>query len=79
MRISEILNQTQYFFDHLASDSVTMDKIGNSVARDKFFEGLERLGVYSSYYNNFSFSIVISNVRLNIHKLLNSLELNITC
>ncbi|XP_020609851.1 proline dehydrogenase 1, mitochondrial-like [Orbicella faveolata] len=48
MRISEILNQTQYFFDHLASDSVTMDKIGNSVARDKFFEGLERLGVEMS-------------------------------
>lgn len=45
MRISEILNQTQYFFDHLTSDSVKMDKIGNIVARDKFFEGLERLGV----------------------------------
>lgn len=48
MRISEILNQTQYFFDHLASDSVKMDKIGNKVARDKFFEGLERLGVEMS-------------------------------
>jgi len=45
MRISEILNQTQYFFDYLASDSVKMNKIGNIVARDKFFEGLERLGV----------------------------------
>nr|XP_058940601.1 proline dehydrogenase 1, mitochondrial-like [Pocillopora verrucosa] len=48
MRISEILNQTQYFFDHLASDSVLMDKIGNSVARDKFFEGLKTLGVETS-------------------------------
>ena len=46
MRISEILNQTQYFFDHLASDSVKMNKIGNIVARDKFFKGLERLGVW---------------------------------
>lgn len=46
MRISEILNQTQYFFDCLASDSVKMNKIGHIVARDKFFEGLERLGVY---------------------------------
>lgn len=45
MRISEILNQTQYFFDCLASDSVKMNKIGNIVARDKFFEGLEKLGV----------------------------------
>ena len=45
MRISEILNQTQYFFDCLASDSVKMNKIGNTVARDKFFEGLEKLGV----------------------------------
>ena len=53
MRISEILNQTQYFFDHLAFDSVKMDKIGNSVARDKFFEGLERLGVL--FLKNFSF------------------------
>lgn len=51
MRISEILNQTQYFFDHLASDSFKMNKIGNSVARDKFFEGLERLGVtYCTLY-----------------------------
>ena len=45
MRISEILNQTQYFFDCLASDSVKMNKIGNIVARDKFSEGLEKLGV----------------------------------
>lgn len=45
MRISEILNQTQYFFDCLASDSVKINKIGNIVARDKFFEGLEKLGV----------------------------------
>jgi len=45
MKISEILNQTQYFFDHLALDSAKMDKIGNSVARDKFIEGLESLGV----------------------------------
>lgn len=48
MRISEILNQTQYFFDCLASDSVKMNKIGNTVARDKFFEGLEKLGVEMS-------------------------------
>ncbi|XP_068679728.1 proline dehydrogenase 1, mitochondrial-like isoform X1 [Montipora foliosa] len=48
MRISEILNQTQYFFDSLASDSVKMNKIGNIVARDKFLEGLERLGVEMS-------------------------------
>lgn len=50
MRISEILNQTQYFFDHLASDSVLMDKIGNSVARDKFFEGLKTLGVIDAVF-----------------------------
>ena len=49
MRISEILNQTQYFFDSLASDSVKMNKIGNIVARDKFLEGLERLGVSKSH------------------------------
>ena len=50
MRISEILNQTQYFFDHLASDSVLKDKIGNSVARDKFFEGLKTLGVIDAVF-----------------------------
>lgn len=46
IRISEILNQTQYFFDCLASDSVKLNKIGNIVARDKFLEGLQRLGVW---------------------------------
>lgn len=67
MRISEILNQTQYFFDCLASDSVKMNKIGHIVARDKFFEGLERLGVYIKPFQVLHFNI-LNNVTLSLGK-----------
>ena len=45
MRVSQILKQTQRFFDQLAADSLVKDKIGYSVAKEKFFEGLKRIGV----------------------------------
>lgn len=45
LRVSQILNQTQHFFDQLAADSLVKKQIGFSVARNKFFEGLKRIGV----------------------------------
>ncbi|XP_031549212.1 proline dehydrogenase 1, mitochondrial-like [Actinia tenebrosa] len=46
LKVSEILNQVQNFFDQLAKGSAIQNKIGSSIAKDHFFEGLDRLGVH---------------------------------
>ena len=45
LKVSEILIQTQAFFDKLTADSVHKNKIGYSIAKSKFSEGLKKLGV----------------------------------
>ncbi|XP_032234100.2 proline dehydrogenase 1, mitochondrial [Nematostella vectensis] len=45
LKVSEILHQTQAFFDQLTMDSAIKNKIGYGLAKNRFFDGLERLGV----------------------------------
>ncbi|EDO37792.1 predicted protein, partial [Nematostella vectensis] len=45
LKVSEILHQTQAFFDQLTMDSAIKNKIGYGLAKNRFFDGLERLGL----------------------------------
>lgn len=57
LKVSEIISQTQYFFDQLAKGSTIRNKIGLAIAKGMFYEGLDRLGVGTKVFNPFNLDI----------------------